>query len=168
MAVTLDSISISLNLNATYKSAENLLTATAPLAFSFSDTMTSGTGKDNADLLFADKRTVSSGSPDDLDLSGVLTDIYGNTLANARIKCMAIKNLSTTAAEILDVGGDLNGLVNWISGTNLLRVHPEGAFVLWAPSATAYAVTAATADILQIAAQAGSITYEIALLGASA
>ena len=51
-----------------------------------------------------------------------------------------------------------------------LVVRPGGFIHAFAPDATAYAVTATTADLLTIANSAGgtSVTYDIVIIGTSA
>ena len=71
---------------------------------------------------------------------------------------------------MIQVGAGSNPLINWIGAAgDIVNVRSGGLLVLVAPDATAYAVTATTADILRILnSAAGTITYDIALLGASA
>lgn len=168
MATTL-STSISVTLKATYTNVLDIGNAVANFTKTFSDKLTDGTGLDNADLIFWDTRTVTNGTPDDLDLAGGLTDAFGNTLTFVKVKGIMIVNNSATAGEILTLGGDANGFINWLNpATATQKVGPGGVLQLHLPSAAGYAVTAATGDILQIAADAGSISYDIILIGTSA
>ena len=60
--------------------------------------------------------------------------------------------------------------INWVGDpTDKISVRPGGAFILIAPDATGYAVTAATGDLLKIANSAGttSVTYDIIIIGAT-
>jgi hypothetical protein len=68
-------------------------------------------------------------------------------------------------------GAAANQFLTWVgAATHTVTVRPGGLFQLIAPDATAYAVTATTADLLRITnSGAGtSVTYDIVLLGASA
>jgi hypothetical protein len=129
--------------------------------------MSTGTGANQADLVFSDQRTTATES---LDLSGTLTDAFGDTLTMVRVKAILIK---AAAANTLDVfvGGGSNPLIGWVADpTDIVEIKPGGAFMVWAPDATAYPVTASTGDILKVAASDGatSITYDIIIIGASA
>lgn len=135
------------------------------------DALASGTGLDQADLVFHDKRTLSATSSESLDLAGGLTDAFGQSLAFARIKAITIRNLATTAGYHLEVGGAAsNAFVNWVGdASDVLRIGPGGVMQLWNPSAAGYAVTAGTGDLLKINNPNGaSLEYEIILIGASA
>lgn len=166
MATTLAG-SVSANVRMTYTNTLDINDATQPLSESVTLTFTNGTGANQCDLMFSDTRSVTSGSPDDLDLAGVLTTAFGATITMARVKLIYIKNNDTT--NILNVGAGTNPLINWVlaSGDGV-NVRPGGFLCLGAPDATAYAVTAATGDILRVAAAAGTISYTIIILGASA
>ena len=161
---------IKVTLSGTYNNALDLHTGTSNFAVQFSDALTNGTAVNTADLFWSDQRSVATGTPDDLDLAGGLTDLYGNTLTFARIKGIYIHNTSTTAAEILSVGGDATAaFVNWVdNSSDVINVGPDGVMFLYTPSAAGYAVTATTGDILQVASDSGTITYNIVLIGASA
>lgn len=129
---------------------------------------TNGAGVNQCDRVFADSRPLNASTNDDLDLAGVLTDVFGATLTFARIKGMLI--YSTPAnVQNFSVGGATNPFVTWATGTTpAIVVRPGGFFMLVGPDATGYAVTPGTADILRIANGAGSaITYEIVLFGSS-
>jgi hypothetical protein len=168
---TFNNGSIQLNIAGLFvNTAETIAIANQSISETFSYSLTTGTGADQADRLYYARRTVSSGTPDDIDLaSGSLTDIYGNALTFARIKGIYIHNRSTTAAEILSVGAGSNPLINWVMASgDGVKVRAGGVFFIFAPDATAYAVTAATGDILEIAAASGSPSYDILILGASA
>lgn len=51
-----------------------------------------------------------------------------------------------------------------------MTVRPGGLLVLAAPDVAAYAVTAATGDLLHVANSAGgsAVTYDVVVIGASA
>lgn len=127
-----------------------------------------GTGKDQCDLKFYDRRTLLAGNNDDLDLAGGLTDERGQTLTFARIKLIYIRNLMSTVGYKLNVGGGANPFATWLGAAgDIVTIGPDGELRLFDPSAAAYAVTAGTGDILRITAVGGNITYDVLLLGAS-
>ena len=165
MATTL-STSIALALKATYTNSLDISDAVANLSKGFKDTLSNGADSDQADLAWWETRTVSNGSPDTLDLAGGLTDAFGQTLSFARLKGMLLHNKSGTAGEVLAVGGDTAAVVGWVGAADdVVRVGPNGILLLWNPSAAGYPVTGGSADVLQVAAEAGTIEYDIVLLG---
>ena len=131
-----------------------------------------GTGANQADLMWADEnRTLSASSNDDFDLAGGLTDKLGSTITMARLKMIYIKNRETTAGRTLRLGAAGSNPMSTIFGaTNDYLLIPPGAeFWIAVPDATAFAVTGGSADVLRVANPGGSdIAYDIILIGASA
>lgn len=135
-------------------------------------TWASGVGANQADLVYRANRTLAASASENLDLAGSLTDRFGNVLTFARIKLLAIYNQNAAAGDILTVGGAAaNAWEAWtpVAGSKLY-VPPGGLELKIAPDATAWAVTAATADILKVANGSGThaVTYSILIVGASA
>ena len=66
-----------------------------------------GTDVGEIDLAYYKKETgIGSGVTTVYDLAGVLTDKDGNTISFAEVSCIAIRNLSATATNYLEVGPD--------------------------------------------------------------
>ena len=132
-----------------------------------------GTGANQADKRWSSAaRSLAGTTAESLDLACSLLDYRGNAITFARIKGLAIfNNAAIGAANLIQVGGAAsNAFINWVANSSdIVNVRPQGVLILFAPDATAYAVTGTTGDILQIKNSAvGTITYDIALLGASA
>lgn len=156
-------------LNANYTNPQDLTTGSAPVNLSKQYTLTQGAGLNAADKLWSDTRTIAASGTDDLDLAGVLTDSFGASITLARVKGIFIFAASTNSNNVV-VGGGSNPFNTWVSGTTpAVIVRPGGFFALYGPDATAYAVTASTADILRVAnSGAGSaVIYDIVLIGAA-
>src|ERR1700754_2115883 len=49
-----------------------------------------GVGANQANVLWADTRTLAASATEDLDLSGVLADVFGATVTQARVKAIRI------------------------------------------------------------------------------
>jgi hypothetical protein len=130
--------------------------------------LANGTSANQANMVWLDTRTLTASSTEDLDLAGGLSDAFGNTVTFTRIKAIIISASSANTNNVV-VGGDgTAAFVNWVSdATDKLVVRPGGTLCLVSPDSTAYAVTATTADILQVANSAGStsVTYDIVLIG---
>lgn len=106
----------------------------------------------DVDLIFSDSRTLTGS--ESLDLTGGLTNQFGETMTFATLKLIYIKN--THASNYLDVGGSTNPVL-----TNAVRVRAGEIFLL----TTSTTVTGGATDQLNITASAASTTYDIILLG---
>jgi hypothetical protein len=169
--MSLDQQLISFSIAATLNNQLDLQLASSPLSYPYSFGMQTGTGANQADKIFTDTRTIAASGTDPLDLNGVLIDPLGATLSLLRVKLLMIRAAAANTNNVLVGGAGSNQWATWISAatTNVI-VRPGGALLLFAPDATAYGVTAATGDILQIAnSGAGtSVTYDVVIIGASA
>jgi hypothetical protein len=161
---------LSVALTANQTSPLDLVSRSAPLSVGFRKALTNGTGANQANLVWSDQRTIAASGNDDLDLAGTLTDAFGATITFARIKTLMIKAADTNVNNVV-VGGASSTFATWVTGTNpAVLVRPGGLLVLSASDATAYAVTATSADTLRITnGGAGtSVVYDIILIGSSA
>lgn len=133
--------------------------------------LASGTGADQADLLFTDHRIVNASSNDDIDLAGVLVSALGGVITNAELVALLII-ADTANVSNLTIGGGSNPFVGFLGGTTptVGPIRPGGIFLLASPDAAGIgAVVAGTGDILRIANGAGGQAgYTIAILGRSA
>jgi hypothetical protein len=131
-----------------------------------------GTGAGQVDKIFSDTRTLTASSSEDLDLAGVLLDVYGATITFARVRGIMISAAVGNTNNVL-VGGVTNGWATLLSpaATGIITLRP-GAFICAGcglADATGYTVTPATGDLLHIAnSGAGtSVTYDVIVIGAS-
>ena len=130
------------------------------------DILEDGVTIDKADLLWHDERTVTAAA-ETLDLTALTYTCFGSTITvnNARVKLFALWNKSTTAGEILTIGSAAaNPWTAVWSGTTIVR--PNGRMLFWAPDATGY-VTAGGSKNVKVDPGAATITYRIAIVGAS-
>ena len=143
----------------------------------FAKSLSHGILADQANLCYFAERTIASASNDDLDLSGVLTDAFGDTLANAKLKLILILNRARDASEAanttdLTIGGGSNPFVGILGGTapTIGPIKPGGFVMIGASHLDGIgAVTAGTGDILRIANSSGaSAKYVVGLIGAAA
>lgn len=124
--------------------------------FLYSKTLGNGTGASAANKMFATTYTISASSTQQVDLAGVLTDFYGNTVTFTKIKVLYIELTTTTSASTIKVGGGTDGagtnaFINWVAAAaDLVRIRNGGCLMLACTDATGYAVTAATGDILAL------------------
>ena len=162
---------ITFKVTGTYTAAKDLSTVTDPLALSKSIPLASGTGANQADLLFHDQRTIAASSNDDLDLAGSLSDSFGNTLTFVKVKTIYVFAATANTNSVVVGGAASNQFVAWVGdATDKVNILPGGAFMITAPSAAGYAVAAGSTDVLRVAnSSAGTtVTYDITIIGTSA
>lgn len=136
----------------------------------FSKIFTNGNTSGKANVVWTDKRTIAFGANDDIDFAGVLTDIYGASLAFTSIKTLIIK-ANDDNANALTLGGDTSANVSTIFGSDTDTITlPAGACICLLNPANGYAVTATTADKIRLTnpGGSGSIGYEIIAIGTKA
>lgn len=163
--------SVTVDLSALLTSALDLSTGTSPLDISQHYPLSSGTGANQADRVWSDTRTLAASASENLDLAGVLTDAFGATLTFVKVKALLVRAATGNTNDVLVGGHASAAFVNWVSdATDIVVVKPGGLFLLVAPNAAGYGVTATTADLLKVANSSGTtgVTYDIAILGTSA
>ena len=169
--MALDTSSVVLSVTGSQSNAIDFTTGIAPLARTYQLLYSTGTGAGQADRIFHDQRTVAPSGTDDLDLAGVLLDVFGATVTFARIKAITIAAAAGNTNNVVIGAAASNQFATWAgAATHTVNVRPGGFFTIAVTDATAYAVTAGTGDLLRIAnSGAGtSITYDVILIGSSA
>jgi hypothetical protein len=169
---TLDNQQISVGLLATLNNILDLQSAASPLTINRSYGMSSGTAANQADKIFTDTRTIAISGTDNLDISaGGLLDPLGVVFTVARLKLLYLFAYAANTNNVV-VGGNAAGLVSLLvpASTSTLILRPGGSLLLFAPDATAYPVTATTADLIPLAnSGAGTtVTYDVIMIGSSA
>lgn len=132
-------------------------------SFSFSD----GTSAGQANLAWAETRTIPGGGSEDLDLTA-LANFKAATIGFASIIVVGLKNNSTT--NTCQAKTDItNGWQTCLNGTLTLRPSTTANpsyIVLTQADATGSVVTNNTGDLLRIVGTAGQ-TYSILIIGRS-
>lgn len=122
-------------------------------------TMLSGIVADKANKLLHIQRNLIEETDEDLDLSGVLKDGFGDFLAAAKIKFLAMINTSTTQTFTVKPASS-NGFVGpFGAASHSITVKPRTAinpsFAVIIADPNGYPVTAETGDLLNVANNAG-------------
>jgi len=132
--------------------------------------ITSGVGANQADRIWRAQRTIAASATDSLDMAGTLVDVYGTTFTLARIKGLMVAASGSNTNNVNVTRSAANGLPIFLAASDALVLRPGGAFLWFAPDAVGIAVTAGTADLLDMINSAGgtSVTYDIMVIGASA
>ena len=143
--------------------------------------MSNGVGENQANIMWKDRRIVTVATPADLlDLNGVLTDVFGDTLTFTSVKAMRIINRgepdgsggwTQTAGEDLLIGpsGAL-GFAEWLNDdvTAAFLLRSGGSFTVAAPI-EGWTVSGSE-SLLTIThdGSLGDIEYDIVLIGTDA
>ncbi|MGL5095856.1 MAG: hypothetical protein ACRDD1_09720, partial [Planctomycetia bacterium] len=119
-----------------------------------------------ADRLHSASGTVTT-SPTTVDLIGSLTSQIdgGSTTSFADLQGLYVEN--TSAAGNLLVGGGAN-TIPLTNGTTDEVLIPPGGWIYVDFGTSGLALTAGTADLLLLAASAGSVGFRLAVVGRSA
>lgn len=159
---------IELNIGGRQTKAGDLGTASAPFSLSKLVELASGTGAGQADLLFADERTLAASANEDLDLAAVLADIYGATLTLAKVKFIAIVAAAGNTNNVQVTRPASNGVPLLMAAGDGKALQPGGFLAFYDP--TGVTVTADSGDLINIANSGGStsVTYQIVIIGTSA
>jgi hypothetical protein len=160
------SVTIKASVRGSQDVALDLGTAILPIDVSAAFALADGTGADQANRYFSDRRTLTgAGGTEDLDLAGGITDAFGNVITMTKLKVLIFKNNSTT--DTFQISRPVaNGLALFVAASDAITVRPGGIVMVATADSTAYAVTAGTGDLLTITKQgSGSATYDIVLVG---
>lgn len=160
---------IDLLVRATLTKAAGLSVPVESLNYRKSITLANGTGVNQADLLWHDQRSLAASTSETLDLVGILQNVFGDTFSAARVKALIIVNTSADAE--IEVGANSSNGTTTITGAgDVVYVRPGGLFAVAGGDATAYVITADTADLLRVANLDGvnEATYNVFVIAASA
>lgn len=158
---------VSIDVNGTIFGANDLGTPSMPFLLNEVVSFTPGALAGQANLVFADNRTIAASSNDDLDLNGSLPGPLGGTLAFTAIRAIIIRAAATNTNNVVVGAAASNQFVGpFGAATHTLAIRPGDELVLTARGA-GWTVTPATGDILRIAnSGAGTpVSYDIILLG---
>lgn len=164
--------SIRLAVAATYPIVTDLQSADAPINYAKSLTLADGVGNSQADRMFTDTRTLAPSANEDLDLAGVLFDVFGRAFTVVKLKCfLIVAAIGNAAANKVQVRrGATNGVPIFTAVSSGVADLEAGGMFLWASPLAGVTVTPATGDLVNIANSAGtnSVNYDVVIIGTSA
>lgn len=153
---------------ASYASGQDAGSAKYDLPYQKLMAFVDGAGLGAAQKMWFDQRTIAASGSENLDLSGVLVDAFGNTLALTKVKALLFFAAAGNTNNVVVGGAASNAFATpFGDATDTVSVKPGGMLLLVAPDAAGYAVTAATGDILKVANSGGTtgVTYDVLILG---
>lgn len=159
---------VTLKLVATQLSSLDLADGKFPLSIAKILSMATGTSSGQADLLFADQRTIAASGSENLDLTGSLTDAFGTTLTFAAIKLLYVYAAATNTNNVNVSSDGTNGVPMFLALGDGVKVVP-GGMQFWTAPGAGIAVTASTGDLLTFANSSSgtSVTYDVVIIGTS-
>jgi hypothetical protein len=128
---------------------------------------TPGAAAGQANLVFADNRTIAASANDDIDLNGSLPAPFGGTIGFTAVRAIIIRAAAGNTNNLVVGAAASNPFVGpFGAAAHTLAIRPGDELVLTARNA-GWTVTPATADILRIAnGGAGTpVNYDIIILG---
>lgn len=119
-----------------------------------------------ANILYADTRTLAASANEDLDLTGTLSDAFGGSITAAEVVAIFVAAAPGNTNSVNVTRPVANGFIGpFLAAGDGVSVKPGEwqAFV----SQSGWAVTAATGDLLNVAnSGAGTpVTYDIVIIG---
>lgn len=137
--------------------------ANLPVNYTPAVAFSNGSGANQASILFQGVIALVSGAAS-VDLNGVLLDSYGSTVNCLKIKAICITNNSATNTMAFGAAGS-DPWVGLLNSTGTITLQPGDTFLAMTNSATGFAVTASTADLLKVAGT-GTDSFTLILLSA--
>lgn len=156
---------ISIQTRATQVGSGDLGTPRAPSVLDIVKSFTAGTANDNqANLLYSDTITLTTGQTANLDMAGVLATALGATITAAEVVAIVLQARSTNTTNIAFFGAAANSFNGPLTGTTpTLTLKPGDVAVLISPDG--WTVTAGTGDILSVVNAAGaSADYDVLII----
>lgn len=177
MATSL-SASLKAEINWYFQNPVSLSTTKDPSRIQTSISYSNGTGSNQINEMWHDRRTLSPATPtDDLDLRGILTNVFGETITLDFLKGIFIFNkgleggdgsFTPSAGENLVIGGGSNPISSIFNyhESGRLTIPAGGRFFIDAPLDGFETTGASSGDILRVSHDGtNDITYDIVLFG---
>lgn len=164
--------SLALTFAAELTKAFDLAAGAVPYAIARTYSWSDGAGAGQANRIYQDRNTLAASGTIDVDLSGTLTDVYGDPVVFARVKALIVTAADANTNNVV-VGGVANGISTILqpAASGTITVRPGATWLISAGGgdATGYVITAGTADLLHIINSAGGtgVDYELVVVGSA-
>lgn len=155
-------------LNSQFSKSQDLSTAKDILNFKRIFRIADGIGANKSESIFHDQRRIPEQAAEDIDLSGVLLDVFGVAIQFTKIKTMIFSSLNSNDNDVWIGGAATNQFAPmFLSVTDRLVLKPGGIIVLHDPGADGYVVTPGAGDLLKIENGGGGVIviYDIIIIG---
>lgn len=159
---------ISLDIISKLTNTSDLSAVVSTINKSYSKSFTHGAGINQASNIFADSRTLDTGTNEDLDMAGPLTNAFGASLVFTEIKVLIFHALSANTVNLTVTRPAANGLAFLAAAGDGFVLKPGGLWMYVDSSDAGIPVVAGTGDLINVANGAGSSTYEVVIIGVAA
>jgi hypothetical protein len=163
------SATVALAVNAHVGNTLTLGTSAADFSGSYGAALTDGAGAGLANRIYWATRTLTASSTETLDFAGTLLDQFGAAITFARLKVLVVSAAAANTNNVVIGGGatTFTGLFGATTHTVALRPGTVAMWCAGVADATAYAVTAGSTDLLQVANSAAgtSVSYDVVIIG---
>ncbi len=165
--MNLQNLKITTAISGSQTNAKDLTTPQADIVESFVQSYSDGTGADQAQLIFADERTLAGSASESIDLAGGLTHELGGTITFTAIKEIIVVGDDANSGNLRVGAGVANAFVGPFGASAIGNlVEPSGLLHQRTPSAAGWTVTAGTGDLLRIENLGGaSATFKLIIVG---
>lgn len=168
MAITRAELALKMVLAAFLVNGTDLSEAKDQINTAIARSLSYGTGADQINQAWHDRRTIAASSSEELDLAGGLTNSFGATVTFAKVKLIIVVASDGNTNSVVIGGASSNAFLGpFGDATDTIRIGPNGLFVACSPDSNGYAVTAGTGDKLKIANSSSGteVTYDIYIFG---
>lgn len=161
--------SIAVSIRASLAGSGDLGTPKAPANIEKLVQFVAGSANDSqADLLFSDVRSLTSGSSENLDMAGVLAGPLGGTITAAEVVAIYIEADADNTTNLAFFGAASNAFDGPLGGTTPALTLKPGDCALMA-SRDGWTVTAGTGDLLKVVNGSGAAAaYTVLLIARTA
>ncbi len=163
------SATVKLSIAALLTGSTDLASKTSPLNKVYSQALSDGAGAGQANVIFADTRTIAASGNEDIDVAAALTDLLGDAAVFARIKAIVIRASDGNTNNVQVTRPASNGVPLFMAAGDGISLAPGEVFSWFSGTAAGKAVTAGTGDLINIANSGGTtgVTYDIIVIGAA-
>lgn len=170
MAQTL-SAKIRVLLQATLEDTKGLATVPANLNRADLIDFASGVGLNQANRIYTAAVNIAAAGTLELDLAGVLTDVFGAVITFARIKAIYVQAAVANVNNVVVGGAAATPFIGpFADATDKIHARPGGMILLVAPDATGWPVGAGASDKLLFENSGGgtAVDFNLVIVGANA
>ncbi len=119
----------------------------------YSETFTAGSGNNQVNKRYEDDATIAGSGSISYDLSGALSDGFGDTQVFTKLKVLRIKHLSASLASTITLSGNL---LDAVFGGTAAIVLPPGGDLTYIHPTSGVTVTNTSADTVLVTNDDGS------------
>lgn len=168
MATTISTITIGASVNWDATNVLTLSTGHDKSALTYVDSLTAGTSADQCTGIYHIQGTIASGGTTNIDVSGSLTDMFGNACVFTKIKGILLINKGIASGSTYTETSGENIIVSTSTLTAAIHTAPiePGGCMLFTSPKVGGPVTATSADLITMTrAGSSTVTYQIVIWG---